>query len=218
MVLDLLAIGSGFIAGASKFSAVLGAGKGAYDLYKNFTELNVTGKVRESLLKAQKDLPQAKHGSTEEEFLDFWLTRGEMLSPLVKQKLVARFAIALLVIIAAQFGGDAARPLTEHDTIVNLLQVLIQISSGFFVEPRSFLEKEEKKFLANLEGLQTMFYDLYISPTLEAFNKGLENVTGDPIWDKERWRQKWGRISAKFQEAKRKNELFVKGIQDRLNK
>lgn len=218
MVIDLLVIGGGIIAGASKITAVLGAGKGAYDLYKNFTELNVTGKVREALLKAQKELPEAKHGSSEEEFLDFWLTRGEILSPLVKQKLVARFIIALLVILVAQFGGNAVRPLTGHDTVINLLQILVQISSGFFVGPRSFLEKEEKKFLANLEGLQDMFYDLYLIPTLEAFNKGLEYITGDPIMDKEKRRQKWWRISDRFQEAKRKHELFVKDIQDKIDK
>ena len=212
MIAELLLIGSSFAAAASKFTAVVGAGKGAYDIYKNFTQLNHIGEIRKSLKSMGKDLQQPNHKSSEEGFLDFWLTRAELLSPLFKQRLAARFALTLLVIIVAQVGGDTAKALTKHEEIVNILQMLIQISSCFIVNPNSFLEKEEKQFFINLTALQTMFYKASVLPAIGIFNKSLEQVTTEPIFDKEKWGQSWGQISRKFLEAKKEDELFMENL------
>lgn len=216
MILESITF-AGIAAVCAHISPIVTLGKGALDVVKHSNEWRHVESAREILRKTRNELADVKHGSDIDKFLDHWLTHGEMIYPYVKQKLLNRFLIAVVVIISAQIGAAELRGVSSHDTTINLIQIFVQLTSAFIVNRHTIMSRDEKKFLKCLVVLRKMWYDEYVLPTVTSFNEKLAPIITKPksIGTTD-WEQKYGVISMRFQMAQKEEEEFLKAFQKRL--
>lgn len=204
------------LAAASKFSALAGAWKAVHGFYKYFTRVSEVEKSTKDLLTMNDDLDKMltspdRFTADEGKFLDYFLTKAAVLFPYIKRKLVNRLILAISIIISAQIAVPIAQSLTDHDTAVVALQVVVQVMAGFLVSPNLFLDIAEMKFLRNVMALQEMFHDSYVLPPVKTFNALLEYLT-EKRFLRNYGQGNWDRISAKFKEASEQPDRFKKEI------